>query len=193
MAVPFPRRDNRLTLCFSSQRSAPAVYGSVKAKDDRRVYRSLLAPTNVLGSVAMRRCHCAPGHLDTVSSTILRITSEVPSSSPTPVMSQTPAESAAPSTSSISMSSFQAIFQAALKSYKKQTKKDLLTHPLASQLQSCESTTAILAILQGQVREFEKNSEGDERLMKWLGPTVNVLNAFSATVSGGVSLVRLDS
>ena len=108
-------------------------------------------------------------------------------------MSQTPAESAAPETSSISTSNFQAIFQAALKSYKKQTKKDLLTHPLASQLQSCESTIAILAILQGQVREFEKNSEGDERLTKWLGPTVNVLNAFSATVSGGVSLVSLDS
>ena len=34
-----------------------------------------------------------------------------------------------------------------------------------------------------------KKSAGDERLTKWLGPTVNVLNAFSATVSGGVSLV----
>ncbi|KAN0139500.1 hypothetical protein V8E53_003001, partial [Lactarius tabidus] len=83
---------------------------------------------------------------------------------------------------------FQAVFQAALKSYQKETKKDLLKHPLASQLQSCESTTAILAILQDQVREFEKNNEGDERLTKWLGPTVNVLNAFSAAVSGGVSL-----
>ena len=139
-----------------------------------------------------RRCHCALAIL--ISSTILRITSVVPSSSPTLVMSQTPAESAASAASSSSTSSsFEAIFQAALKSYKKQTKKDLLTHPLAPQLQSCESTTAILAILQGQVREFEKNSEGDERLTKWLGPTVNVLTAFSATVSGGVSLVSLTS
>src|ERR1700744_5931118 len=102
-------------------------------------------------------------------------------------MSQTPAKTEASSSSS---SSFQAIFQAALKVYQKQTKKDLLTHPLASQLQSCESTAAILDILQGQVREFEKNSDGDERLTKWLGPTVNVINAFSSTVSGGVSLVR---
>ena len=89
-------------------------------------------------------------------------------------------------------SRFQAIFQAALKSYRKQTKKDILAHPLVSQLQSCESTVAILAILEGQVREFEKNSDGDDRLTKWLGPTVNVLNAFSATVSGGVSLVNFD-
>ena len=101
--------------------------------------------------------------------------------------------SSTPATVASSSDRFQAIFQAALKSYQKQTKKDLLTHPLVSQLQSCESTSAILAILQGQVREFEKKSDGDERLMKWLGPTVNVLNAFSAAVSGGVSLVRLNS
>ena len=91
-----------------------------------------------------------------------------------------------------SESRFQEIFQAALISYRKQTKQDLLANPLASQLQSCNSTTAILTILQGQVREFEKNGEGDERLTKWLGPTVNVLNAFSATVSGGASLVGLN-
>jgi hypothetical protein len=91
-----------------------------------------------------------------------------------------------------SESRFQALFEAALKSYQKQTKKDLLTHPLASQLQSCDSTTAIIAVLQDQVREFDKSRTDDERLAKWLGPTVNVLNAFSAAVSGGVSLVRLD-
>ena len=105
-------------------------------------------------------------------------------------MSQAPAETAA---SSNSTSNFQDIFHDALKSYQKQTKKDLLTHPLASKLQSCKSTAAILTILRDQVREFEKSSEGDEQLTKWLGPTVNVLNAFSATVSGGVSLVSLTS
>ena len=103
-------------------------------------------------------------------------------------MSQTPATTAASSSSR-----FQAIFQAAIKSYQKQTKKDLLAHPLASQLQACDSTNAILAILQDQVREFDKSHSGDERLTKWLGPTVNVLNAFSATISGGVSLVGIDS
>ena len=102
-------------------------------------------------------------------------------------MSQTPATTAASSSSP-----FQAIFQTALKSYQKQTKNDLLTHPLASQLQDCESTNAIIAILQDQVRQFDKSNTGDERLTKWLGPTVNVLNAFSATISGGVSLVSLD-
>ena len=106
---------------------------------------------------------------------------------PSLVMSSVSATPATTATSS--KSRFQDIFQAALKSYQKQTKKDLLAHPLASQLQSCDSTAAILAILHDQVRQFEKNSASDERLTKWLGPTVNVLNAFSATVSGGVSLV----
>ena len=103
-------------------------------------------------------------------------------------MSQTPT-----TTASSSSSRFQAIFQAAIKSYQKQTKKDLLAYPLTSQLQDCESTTAILSILQDQVREFDKSRSDDERLTKWLGPTVNVLSAFSATISGGVSLVRLYS
>ena len=88
---------------------------------------------------------------------------------------------------------FQALFQAALKSYQKQTKSDLLAHPLGSQLQSCDSKAAIVAILQDQLRDLDKSRSGDERLTKWLNPTVNVLSAFSATVSGkvsgGVSLV----
>ena len=86
---------------------------------------------------------------------------------------------------------FQTIFQAALESYGKQTKNDLLTHPLASQLESCYSTTAIIALLQDQVREFDKSHSGEERLTRWLGPTVNVLWAFSGAVSGGVGLVSL--
>jgi hypothetical protein len=94
-------------------------------------------------------------------------------------------------TSSTSESRFQPIFRAALKSYRKQTKEDLLAHPLASQLQSCDSITAILALLQAQVQEFDKSHSGDERLTKWSGPTVNVLCAFSAAVSGGVGLVSL--
>ena len=142
---------------------------------DLRVYCYWRSPT-VLGSTTVRRCV---------------LLCPLPSAHnlfpPSLVMSSVSASPVTTATSS--KSRFQEIFQAALKSYQKQTKKDLLTHPLASQLQSCDSTAAILAILHDQVRQFEKNSASDERLTKWLGPTVNVLNAFSATVSGGVSLV----
>ncbi|KAH8990936.1 hypothetical protein EDB86DRAFT_1665042 [Lactarius hatsudake] len=92
------------------------------------------------------------------------------------------------SSTTTASSRFQDIFNAALKLYQKQTKKDLIAHPLAAQLQSCDSTSAILAVLQDQVREFDQVRGGDERLTKWLIPTVNVLYAFSAAVSEGVGL-----
>ena len=100
--------------------------------------------------------------------------------------------SQSPSTSVVSLR-FQTIFDAALKSYQRQTKKDILAHPLASQLQSCDSTSAILSVLQDQVREFDHTYSGDEGMIKWLTPTVNVLFAFSAAVSGGVGLVSLEA
>ncbi|KAH9077602.1 hypothetical protein EDB83DRAFT_1497580 [Lactarius deliciosus] len=91
-------------------------------------------------------------------------------------MSQTPSKAAR----------FQTIFNAALKSYQKQTKRDLVAHPLTSRLQSCDSTGAILGVLQDQVREFDQACSEDDRLTKWLGPTVNVLYAFSAALGEGV-------
>jgi hypothetical protein len=103
-------------------------------------------------------------------------------------MSQKPTSATAASDSEIR---FQTIFQAALESYRKQNKNDLLAHPLTSQLESCNSTIVAIALLQDQVREFDKSHSGDERLTKWLGPTVNVLCAFSAAVSGSVGLVSL--
>jgi hypothetical protein len=91
-----------------------------------------------------------------------------------------------------SSSNFQTIFSAAVKAYEKRTKKDLLLHPLASQLQACDSPASILAVLQGQVGDLDQARKCDERLTKWLSPTVNVLLTFSATIGGGVSLVRIN-
>ena len=90
-----------------------------------------------------------------------------------------------------SSSNFQSIFYTALKAYEKKTKQDLLDHPLVSQLQTCDSSTSILAILQGQLDDLDQARKSDERLTKWLSPTVNVLLTFSATIGGGVSLVRI--
>jgi hypothetical protein len=90
-----------------------------------------------------------------------------------------------------SSSNFQAIFSTAVEAYEKRTKKNLLAHPLASQLQTCDSPTSILAVLQGQVDDLDQARNREERLTKWLNPTVNVLLTFSATIGGGVSLVRI--
>ncbi|KAH9073566.1 hypothetical protein EDB83DRAFT_82859 [Lactarius deliciosus] len=94
-----------------------------------------------------------------------------------------------PTPASSSHSDFQSILLASLRAYEKQTKKDLLSHPLAARLNSCDSPADILAVLQDQVQEFEQSRSVDERLTKWLDPTVNVLYAFSATLGEGVGLV----
>ncbi|KAI9461935.1 hypothetical protein BJY52DRAFT_165874 [Lactarius psammicola] len=100
-------------------------------------------------------------------------------------MSQVPSTS----TSSTSSTNFETIFTAALKEYKKQTKKDIASHPLATQLQSCNSPGAILAVLRTQVQAFDQSQSADEKLTKWLDPTVNVLYAFSAVLGNGVGLI----
>ena len=89
-----------------------------------------------------------------------------------------------------SSSNFQVIINNALDMYNKRTKNDLLAHPLAPQLQACESPGAILAVLQQQVQGLDQ-SRTDDRWTKWLDPTVNVLFAFSATLGAGVGLVCL--
>ncbi|KAF8268398.1 hypothetical protein EI94DRAFT_1785899 [Lactarius quietus] len=95
-------------------------------------------------------------------------------------------QSTPPPTSS---SNFRTVFVAALEKYKKKTKTDLLTHPLATELQSCNSSSDILAVLNGKVNEFEQSRSSNERLLSWLNPTINVLYAFSATLGGGIGLI----
>ncbi|KAI9428657.1 hypothetical protein H4582DRAFT_1120108 [Lactarius indigo] len=99
-------------------------------------------------------------------------------------MSQSPL----PTTSS---SNFDAIFKTAFKAYKKQTGYDITSHPLAAWLKTCDTPDAILAVLKAQVEEFEQSRRDDERLTKWLNPTVNVLYACSATLGEGAGLVSI--
>ena len=110
---------------------------------------------------------------------------------------------------SIYSTTFETIFTAALDEYKEQTKIDIASHPLATQLQSCDSSSAIIALLKNQFQTIDKRSderwviwlssqglnegfdEGfGERWTKWLDPTVNVLFAFSATLRGRVGVVN---
>jgi hypothetical protein len=79
-----------------------------------------------------------------------------------------------------------------MKAYENKTKTDLLMHPLASQLQSCNSTSDILAMLLDKVNDFDKSRSHNKRLSSWLNPTINVLYAFSTTLVQGVGLVSLD-
>ena len=92
-----------------------------------------------------------------------------------------------------SSSNFRSIFNASLQAYDNKTKNKLLNHPLATQLQSCDSPNAVLTVLQDLVQQFDQRDTSDERLKNWLDPTVNVLYAFSATLGEGVTLVSPNS
>ena len=98
--------------------------------------------------------------------------------------------STSPSTST-SQPNFVSIFNAALESYKRKTKKDLASHPLLPTLQSCDSPEAILTVLRDQIPAFSQSQNDDDGLTKWVAPTVNVLYAFSATLGQGAGLVNI--
>ena len=97
------------------------------------------------------------------------------------------------SSSSSSSANFQLIINNALDKYKKRTKNDLIKHPLAVQIQSCNSLSAILAVLHQQVQYLDQSRSSDERWSRWLDPTVNVIYVLSSTLAAGVSLVRLST
>ena len=99
--------------------------------------------------------------------------------------------STVPSTST-SHSNFGPIFNAALESYKRKTKKDLASHPLLSSLQSCDSPEAVLTVLREQIPAFNQSQDRDDGFTKWVIPTVNVLYTFSGTIGQGVGLVNIN-
>ena len=94
-------------------------------------------------------------------------------------MSQDPDDPSA----STSSPNFETIFAAALKEYNKRTKKDIADHPLAAQIQSCDSPNAVLTVLQTQVQTFDPSPSANERWTGLLDPTITVLYAFSGFIS----------
>jgi hypothetical protein len=68
---------------------------------------------------------------------------------------------------------------------------DILTHPLASQLQACDSSSDIISLLQQQIQRPDQFRSNDDRWTEWLEPTINVLFVFSAILVADVAVVCL--
>lgn len=94
-------------------------------------------------------------------------------------------------TAACTAASIQLVISNALKAYEKCTKIDLLTHTLVFELQACNSSAAILAVLHQQVQGLEQSRSSGDRQTTWLDPTVKVMYAFSATLEGRADLVSL--
>ena len=98
-------------------------------------------------------------------------------------MSTAAVPSAGPSTSTL-RPDLTSIFNAAVVNYQRKTKIDLISHPLLPKLQSCDSPEAILAVLREQISASSQSQNVDDRLTKWVNPTVNVLYSFSTALGG---------
>ena len=94
-----------------------------------------------------------------------------------------------------SFSQFRDLFNAALREYRQKTGKDIAIDPLTARLLPCNSSDAVLAILQEQAHAFNQFRNGDWKvqLMRRLKPTVDILLGLSTSgVFGeGIGLVRL--
>jgi len=87
------------------------------------------------------------------------------------------------------LSNFQALLDAALANYSKQTGRDLRTHPLAHIIDGCGSPDSIMEIFQEQSLVFHEFRKGDSELVKRLASVVNGLHAILNTAALGASLV----
>lgn len=88
-----------------------------------------------------------------------------------------------------SRSNYQSIFDGALESYQRKTGNDLTKDPLLHILETCNSPDEVLAILRRQIVVPGQSDNSSDEFTKWLIPTVNVIDAFTATVGGAVGLV----
>ena len=94
---------------------------------------------------------------------------------------------------STSTSNFQAILNAALTKYIKETGTDLHNHPLASEIDCCDSPDSILNVFEEQAQAFEEFRKGDTKLFKWIRPVVEVLYTLSSNGALGDSASLVSS
>ena len=94
-------------------------------------------------------------------------------------------------TYNLQSSQLEALFESALHDYEQQTGIPLAKHPLAEQLQNCQSVDSITTLLQEQARVFSE-FRGSDKIMKSLKGIVSALSKVSAAAAVGqnIGLVR---
>jgi hypothetical protein len=86
---------------------------------------------------------------------------------------------------------FESLFQSALEEFEKETKINLEGHPLAAQLEHCDSVESITNLLHDQACTFRQFRGNDSKLMTVLNCTTQGLHMLSGvvTVGGAVGFV----
>jgi len=94
-------------------------------------------------------------------------------------------------TTDLSTTNFTAIFDAASNEYKTLTKQDIETHPFAAAFENSSSPDSVMNVFRKQAQAFDKFRNGDDKLMAWLTPIVNILFTFTGTLGEGIGLVSI--
>jgi hypothetical protein len=81
--------------------------------------------------------------------------------------------------------SFQFLLGKALVDYEKQTGTKLADHPLAQQIETCDSVDSITLVLQEQAQTFCEFRGDDGKITKSLKSVVHVLHALSTSTALG--------
>ncbi len=81
-------------------------------------------------------------------------------------------------------SRFQVIFDSALRDYETQTGTTLANHPLAQQLQTCQTVESISDLLQEQARGLSEY-RGSDKILKSLKSVVSFLSKVTSTAALG--------
>jgi hypothetical protein len=86
---------------------------------------------------------------------------------------------------------FQSFFESALQDYGRNTGVPLAQHPLAVDLQSCQSVDDVTTLLQRQAQAFSDSKEKD-RMMRAMKTTVSILVPLSdvTSIAEAVGVVR---
>jgi hypothetical protein len=82
-------------------------------------------------------------------------------------------------------SSFQLLLGKALLNYENQTGTKLADHPLAQQIETCDSVDSITLVLQEQTHAFREIRGDDGKIMKSLKSVVRVLHTLSTSTALG--------
>lgn len=90
---------------------------------------------------------------------------------------------------------FPDLFNAALSEYSRKTGTDIATNPFAARFNDCNTSEAVLGILEEHAGAFNQFRRGNRKtqLIRWLKPTVDILLKVSTNdvVVQGISLVWL--
>jgi hypothetical protein len=90
-----------------------------------------------------------------------------------------------------SSSTFQALFNVALQDYKDKTGNSLIDHPVAKQLETCDSVDSITTILQEQAQSFREFRENDGKVGKALNTSIDILclPSISSVLNEGIGFI----